>query len=172
MKKKMGIAVAVVLLAVLAVPVLAIALQKGTDLPENGVELIDPVSPGFEEKMQESPEIAAESAGISLKIPEGWAYETEESGIAFWPAGQSGKIAVRYEPMFGVCGTGLSEKGISLGAYPARQGTYDNRAVWDFIVIQCDAAEGYYVVLNEGIDAWWNAFGGEAMRILETLAIE
>ncbi len=182
MKKKMGIAAIAVLLAALTVPVLAIAVQKGSDLPENGAVRIDTVRPELEEKERESPTAPAENtvecAGISLKIPKGWEYEIEENendaicGISLRPAGQTGKIAVRYYPMFGVCGNGLSEKEISLGAYRAWQGTYDNRSVWDFMVIKSDAAEGKYVVLNEGIDAWWGEFGAEAMRILETLTIE
>ena len=115
-------------------------------------------------------------ANISLSIPDGWEYETEDSEgsadfcIAFWPEGQTeGKIKVWYYDSFGVCGTGLKEKKITVGAYEANQGTYDNKKIWDFISFL--GMPGSYVVINEGTDKWWSTYGEEAMQILDTVKI-
>ena len=115
-------------------------------------------------------------ANISLTIPDGWEYYAENNGdendfcIAFWPEGQTeGKIKVWYYDSFGVCGTGLEEKKITIGEYEAYQGTYDNKKVWDFISFI--GMPGSYVVLNEGTDKWWGEYGEEAMQILATVKI-
>ncbi len=115
-------------------------------------------------------------ANISLTIPDGWECYAEDNGdendfcIAFWPEGQAeGKIKVWYYDSFGVCGTGLQEKKITIGEYEAYQGTYDNKKVWDFISFP--GMPGSYVVINEGTDTWWSAYGEEAMQILATVKI-
>lgn len=116
---------------------------------------------------------------MSLQIPEGWEYdivkpgeiEYEDAGIHFWPKGEkSGRLKLTYQGSgWGVCGTGLKEKQITLGNYAAVQGNYDNQEVWTFICFT-DVPDTY-VVLNEGADHWWGAFGAEAMEILSTVQI-
>ena len=115
-------------------------------------------------------------ANISLTIPHGWEYEiedyadTDEFCIAFWPAGTTeGKIKAWYCNRFGVCGTGLKEKKITLGKYEALKGTYDGKEVWDFICLI--GTPGTYVIWNEGADPWWDVYGDEAMEILNTLVV-
>ena len=115
-------------------------------------------------------------SNIELTIPHDWNYETEhgdnanEYCISFWPADQAeGKIKVWCYTAFGVCGTGLEEKEITVGAYKARKGTYDNKKVWDFISFT--DMPGSYVAINEGADKWWNRYGDEAMQILGTVKI-
>ena len=116
-------------------------------------------------------------ANISLSISHGWEYETElwtdssDFSITFWPAGRSeGKIRVRYYGgRFGVCGTGLEQEKITFGNYEAYMGTYDNHKVWDFISFI--GTPGDYVIMNEGASQWWDEYGGEAMRILNTLVV-
>ena len=121
-------------------------------------------------------------ANISLTIPYGWEYETEDwpdSGefgicgefcVSFWPSGRSeGKIRVLYYDRFGVCGTGLEEEKIRLGNYEAWMGTYDGRKVWDFISLI--GTPGHYVIETEGAGRWWDEYGDEAMRILNTLVV-
>ena len=115
-------------------------------------------------------------ASISLEIPDGWEYAIEDSHernnfcIAFWPAGQAeGKLKVWYYDAFGVCGTGLTQEKITLGKYEARQGTYDNKKVWDFISFI--DTQGDYVIMNEGAEAWWDSQGDTAMQILSTLTL-
>lgn len=115
-------------------------------------------------------------SNISLTIPHDWKYETErgthdgEYCIAFWPEDQTeGKLKLWYYTAFGVCGTGLEVKEITVGEYKACQGTYDNKKVWDFISFA--NMPGSYVVMNEGADKWWSQHGDEAMEILSTVKI-
>jgi len=115
-------------------------------------------------------------SNITLTIPYDWEYTTERGNnpdeycISFWPADQTeGKIEIWYYTAFGVCGTGLEEKEITVGEYEAWQGTYDNKKVWDFISFR--GMPGSYVAMNEGADKWWNRYGDEAMQILGTVKI-
>lgn len=116
------------------------------------------------------------NANIFLRVFDGWEYEIEEREgsnefcIAFWPTGRSeGKIKVWYYEFFGVCGTGLEEKKITIGNYEACKGTYDNKEVWDFIILL--GTPDYYVIMNNGADMWWSEYGDEAMQILNTLVV-
>lgn len=115
-------------------------------------------------------------ANISLTIPYGWEYETEDCEnnsdfyVAFWPSGRSeGKIRVCYYDSFGVCGTGLDQERIMFGNYEAWKGTYDNHKVWSYIGLL--GTPGRYVIENEGAGQWWDEYGGEAMQILNTLVV-
>lgn len=115
-------------------------------------------------------------SNITLTIPHDWEYETkrgsnsDEYCISFWPADQTeGKIKMWYYTAFGVCGTGLEEKEITVGEYKAWQGTYDNKKVWDFISFR--GMPGSYVAMNEGADKWWSQYGDEAMQILSSVKI-
>lgn len=120
---------------------------------------------------------------LSLEIPEGWEYEKTEYPysthsprycISFWPEGQSeGRISLQYRNgLFGVCGTGLESEDITIGKYKASKGTYDNNDVWSFIIID-NGGDGTdsYVILNEGADLWWDKYGDEAMKILQTVLV-
>lgn len=115
-------------------------------------------------------------SNITLTIPYDWEYTTERGNnpdeycISFWPADQTeGKIKMWYYTAFGVCGTGLEEKEITVGEYEAWQGTYDNKKVWDFISFR--GMPGSYVAMNEGADKWWSQYGDEAMQILSSVKI-
>lgn len=119
---------------------------------------------------------AGNFSNITLTIPHDWKYETERGNssdeycISFWPADQTeGKIKMWYYTAFGVCGTGLEEKEITVGEYKAWQGTYDNKKVWDFISFK--GMPGSYVAMNEGADKWWSEYGDEAMQILRSVKI-
>lgn len=119
---------------------------------------------------------SGEYSNITLTIPHDWEYETEHGNnsgeycISFWPADQTeGKIKMWYYTAFGVCGTGLEEKEITVGEYKAWQGTYDNRKVWDFISFK--GVPGSYVAMNEGADKWWSQYGDEAMQILNSVKL-
>ena len=119
---------------------------------------------------------AGNYSNITLSIPHDWKYETERGNssdeycISFWPADQTeGKIKMWYYTAFGVCGTGLEEKEITVGEYKAWKGTYDNKKVWDFISFK--GMPGSYVAMNEGADKWWSQYGDEAMQILGSVKL-
>lgn len=141
--------------------------------------------------LAESPDkgIPSENAicfgGISLNLPEGWEYDTFEGGdffspdetaecygINIWPAGSNGsKISIEFCPYFAVCGTGLSQKKITIGGYEALMGIYGNDDVWTFITLSGEPQHDY-VILNDGAEEWWSDHGDEAMAILDTLTVE
>ncbi len=146
-----------------------VANEKAVTIYIDGKNVTDPVI---------STEYTIRYARIKLDIPEGWEYALKEEvpgcddfGFTFWPAGESeGKIYVSYQPNgFGVCGTGLTTKTITLGRYEAQQGTYDEKAVWDYIALRNTA--GDYVIFNQNADQWWKHHGAEAMKILQTLQV-
>lgn len=113
-------------------------------------------------------------ANIRLTVPHGWKYEITERGeyndfgISFWPEGETeGKVTVYHQKNFGVCGTGLTVKDITLGRYEASQGSYGSN--WDYIIL--GYTPGTYVVMNEGANIWWGEYGQQAMEILSTLLV-
>lgn len=119
---------------------------------------------------------AGSFSNITLTIPYDWNYEIERGNnvdeyyIAFWPKDQKqGKIKMWYYTAFGVCGTGLEEKEVTIGTYKACMGTYNNKKIWDFISFV--DVPGSYVAMNEGADIWWNEYGEEAMQILSTVKL-
>lgn len=119
-----------------------------------------------------------EQARIDLFLPEGWEYALEKGNnkndfcICFRPKGKEGKLCLWYYEVFGVCGTGLSQKKITLGNYEAYQGTYAGSPLWDYISFFNDSDTGFFVVMNEGAEAWWDTYKNEAMQILSTLYLE
>lgn len=110
---------------------------------------------------------------ISLYIPENWTYELETGDdesyfIVIRPLYEEGAIRVGYMPNFGVCGTGLTEKEITIAGMKAIAGYYDGSARWSFIVFP----ETDYVILKDGADAWWSAHAETVDQILETIVFE
>ncbi len=111
-------------------------------------------------------------AQVILPLPEGWEYEPLDDGIRFYPKGQDGHLRLSYSEAFGVCGTGLRCDTVEIGGFQAERGTYDDHAVWHYIVLPEEwSSVGDYVILNEGADAWWDFFGDEAMDILQGIAV-
>lgn len=105
--------------------------------------------------------------GVSLPYVPGWEYQIGEYsgegmswGVSFRPAGEDGWIAFHYWPSFGVCGTGLETEEYGSGV----MGTYDGRAVWDFI--SYPASRGKFVAVTQGVDGWWPGYGAAAMEII------
>ncbi len=118
-------------------------------------------------------------ANMALELPANWAWEIaayEENeyafGIHFWPQGQTeGMLKLEYYPDgFGVCGTGLEEEDLRLdNGLQAWVGTYDDHPVWDFIAIR--ELPGSYVFCTQNVDGWWDAYGEQAMEIIQGAAL-
>lgn len=113
---------------------------------------------------------------ISLHLPEGWEYETEEYsedtgrfGIRFFPEGCSGSVGLYYYDFFGVCGTGLETRELTLeSGRKVRMGIYDGRDVFSFITFPEETlSAGSFVVLNEGADDWLTEHEDEVLQILD-----
>ncbi|MDE6364687.1 MAG: hypothetical protein K2L86_10605 [Lachnospiraceae bacterium] len=118
---------------------------------------------------------------LSLSIPDGWFYETCPMdsdqlqnglyGIRFYPADvKDGCIELAYIDSFGVCGTGLCEETATIAGNPARIGTYDNHAYWDFITFREDYSG--VVALTYNVESWWEDYGKQVMDILDTLSYD
>lgn len=109
---------------------------------------------------------------ISLSIPQGWQWEIAQDGrqgIQLRPQGQEGILGVYYySGGFGVCGTGLHQETVTLhSGLEGSMGTYDNSPVFDFISFR----DYECAVINDGADAWWDAYGAEAMAIINSITI-
>lgn len=118
------------------------------------------------------------NTAMALAVLPGWEYEITEYtegcstfGISFRPQGCEGTLSLLCYPNgFGVCGTGLNEKKITVAGLEAWQGTYDGRAVWSFISF-IDTPKDY-VFMNDGADGWWKEYGDEAMFIIQSVSFE
>lgn len=166
-KKKLIISLFLVLILVTAVISISF-ISFGSPAEEK--------TPKFEtSKTSETIGYSTEYASISIDLLEGWEYkineldgEYDDFSIQIWPADhKEGKLILQYQEFFGVCGTGLTTKQITLGTYEAWEGIYDNEKVWSFIhFIDTD-----YSVWNSGAEEWWGDYGDEAMYMLETIKI-
>lgn len=116
-----------------------------------------------------------ENLRISLKIPEGWDYETEEYnedsgrfGIRFFPEGCSGSVGLYYYDFFGVCGTGLETRDITFeGGRKGRMGLYDGSDIFSFITFpDQELPTGSFVVLNEGAEDWLTEYEDEVISTI------
>lgn len=81
---------------------------------------------------------------IELAIPDTWKFEicgvdderlsASFYGIVLWPIAENkGCIEVGYTDSFGVCGTGLEMKSVTLANNEAHVGYYDGNSNWSFI---------------------------------------
>lgn len=118
---------------------------------------------------------------LSILIPAGWeceTYLTDSSdqgnglyGIRFYPESvNNGYIEIAYIDFFGVCGTGLEEKTVTVAGNSANIGTYDGHEYWDFISFG-DQYEGI-VALTYSVDDWWSGYEDQVMDILDTVSFD
>ncbi|MBQ4549630.1 MAG: hypothetical protein IJA49_00845 [Oscillospiraceae bacterium] len=120
------------------------------------------------------------NAWITLQLPESWTYDITylddpeldagiSAGITFWPLGrEEGKLFFGYYPAkFAVCGTGLQTTEIMLAGQKATVGTYDDRALWDFIRFG-----EHFAVWGQNHEVWWAEYGEKAMEILDSAKFE
>lgn len=89
---------------------------------------------------------------IELEVYDTWDFDAFDdgnySGLCLSPKSNSCLKFMLYScPDFGVCGTGLEEKHISLGGYDANVGCYDGAECFDFIVLS--VGEDTFVVTRD-----------------------
>lgn len=116
---------------------------------------------------------------MMLSLDADWEYEIEEYdpqclgfGIRFWHRDcQDCSLRLAFYPDgFGVCGTGLETKEITLpNGLRGVQGTYDNRTVWDHITFP--DLPGDYVLENFSSEESWEVHGEEVMDILRSMTL-
>lgn len=122
-----------------------------------------------------------ENLKISMEIPAGWEYTTEEYsddtgkfGICFFPEGCSGRVGLYYYEFFGVCGTGLEMKDITFDdGRRGRMGIYDGGDTFSFITFpEQELSAGSFVVLAESAGDWLAEREEEVLQILGTAVME
>lgn len=123
---------------------------------------------------------AEHGVSITLSLQESWSYaitsiDAQElnagisGGITIWPLGrEEGKLFFGWYPdRFAVCGTGLQTTETILAGQKATVGTYNNRALWDFI-----SFGESFAVWGQGHESWWAEYGEKAMEILDSAKFE
>lgn len=115
----------------------------------------------------------SDTARIELSVPIEWRYAVDEEvrGIRIWVPGQKESVITVYDctGSFGVCGTGLEEETVTFpNGMTARIGTYDNAENWSFIFFP---GETEYAITHTCPDQWWDSYGEEVNKILDTLTL-
>lgn len=122
------------------------------------------------------------NAGVlQVTLPEGWTYDAcpegsdqlrvGDYGIHFYPENAAeGFIELCYVDFFGVCGTGLEQKKVTLAGDEANIGTYDHGDIWDFVSFQ--GTNKGIVALTYGVEDWWPEYGEQVLEILDTVCLK
>ncbi len=96
-----------------------------------------------------------ENETVIIDLLDGWKYEISENlndmheyGISFYSPNTNNKMTLyEYKNLFGVCGTGLIIKEITLDDGNVEEvGFYDNNECWSFVIFEDNLA-----MLNEGL---------------------
>ncbi len=151
-----------------------ILLETAAEFESVKVELVESRAEASSEKYEI---VCAEHDGMSLvfSLPASWEYRhqkyDEQSGIfgvrIFPKDHPQESVSIAYHTKgFGVCGTGLDGRRYVLAERAVYEGTYDGKAMWDYISF--DDTKNQLIVLNEGcgIDR-----KDELMQILNTILI-
>ena len=104
-------------------------------------------------------------SGITVMIPSDWEWEEQEGGIVLFHGDHH--LTVKHDPNFGVCGTGLEQKTVTIAGMDVGMGTYDGKNMWDYLVFPGD-----YVVLNESGENWTEAERTIILEILDSLTLK
>ena len=140
----------------------------GSDAPESTLVFSDkPVYMGNE------------NANFSISVPDGWSYETDESGMLseyrffsmriFLSSDPENAIVIDCTDTFAVCGTGLRTEEISVNGYSASMGIYEGDSTFSYISF--DDTPGHYLILNYADGPWWQKHKEDVREILSTLKI-
>ena len=118
---------------------------------------------------------------ITLNVPETWNWETTKGGgklqtgtigsygIILKPGeAKQGQIEVFYTNAFGLCGTGLFSKKMTLANNPVWVYTYDGSKNWNYIVFDNDSPK--IVVCHTNCSMWTDEMWDEAWSILDTIS--
>lgn len=118
---------------------------------------------------------------ISVTVPPTWIAEIAPVdsdlmmyglyGLILKPeSAANGQIELFCTDSFGVCGTGLEEKEMSLAGSTVCVGTYDGHEHWDFIVLKNGKPE--IVAQHTDCSSWEDSMWDEALAILDTVTFD
>ncbi len=149
--------------------------EKGVtvDSEANVTVLIDGIDP----KRNPKPVTASKYfANFSIHVIDGFEYaiydisEGSSFGVDIWPSGRNEeKLTVGFDEKFAVCGTMLETEKIRLAGYDVVKGTYSGDKMWYYMIIE--GVAGTYYIQSNGAENWWDLYGAEAMRMLDTLRV-
>lgn len=126
-------------------------------------------------------EIIGPYGAISVSIPDTWIIEEAPVdsnkmmyglyGLILKPAdADDGQIELFCIDSFGVCGTGLEQKDITLAGGKVSFGTYDNHDHWDYIVF--GEGKPQIVAQHTDCDSWTDEMWEDALLILDTMKFD
>ena len=155
---------------------------RAAETDQNTVICGLPLAPASAETAGNSEYVECERLGskIGLALPEDWQYETVEYdenlkrfGIRFRPADCSGWVGLYFYDSFGVCGTGLVSRNITLDSgRTGRMGIYDGIENWSFITFPEQAESGTFAACSEEADGWLGEYGDAVLSILDGAVME
>ena len=104
---------------------------------------------------------------ICLSLPKGWSYimrnvddeklTTCDYGIQIRPDdAKSGYVEIGYSSTFGLCGTGLETKYVTLSGKSAEVCYYDKSPIWSFVIF----GDTNHTLIASTIDteSWWDTY--------------
>ena len=123
---------------------------------------------------------------ISVDVPAGWTArecQVDEEGMMYGLYGlilkpdsaSDGQIELFCSDSFGVCGTGLVQKDITLAGSKATIGTYDEHENWDYIVLgegDPQKTKARIIAQHTDCDSWTEEMWEEALLILDTMRFD
>ena len=135
----------------------------------------DPSENGFQEYVTQG----GPYGSIRIGLLKGWsarAYGVDDKelfsadyGIQFFREGEKKQfIEVGVQKNFGVCGTGLETKEVTLAGDTAWVGYYDGSKLWSYV---CFCGKNEEIVANSYAHGkkWWKRYSDEVMEILDSL---
>lgn len=118
---------------------------------------------------------------ICLSLPKGWSYimrnvddeklTTCDYGIQIRPDdAKSGYVEIGYSSTFGLCGTGLETKYVTLSGKSAEVCYYDKSPIWSFVIF----GDTNHTLIASTIDteSWWDTYENELMSILDSVRLD
>lgn len=158
-------------------------MQNNDEVADAENTQLDEIETEMDENFEKEEAIAKGPYGsIHLSIPNTWEYEicaVEDEklmgsayGIHLKPVCESkGCIEVGYMESFGVCGTGLETKSVTLADNEAHIGYYDGNSNWAFIkwIGQDGALKNITVLCNAD---WGETYLDELIKILDSIEFD
>ena len=128
-----------------------------------------------------APSVGGPYGQISVTVPDDWSFEAvhvDEEGLMYGLYGlvlkpqeaNGGQIELFCADSFGVCGTGLAQKDMTLAGVEAHVGTYDDHKHWDFITFGNDRHQ--IVAQHTGCDGWSDDMWEDALLILDSMKFD
>ena len=129
----------------------------------------------------ETATVSGAAGTLRVQVPDGWKYELcpagsltvsdQAFGVKIWPdSGSDICVQLYWSDSFGVCGTGLKEKALTLAGDSVSAGYYDGNKNWTFLSFQ-GKNSGIVAWADPGAD-WFADKGDQLLAVLDTVEWE